>query len=340
VISQLNWESSESNLKGMSHISVLQKEVLRYLDPKPNQNFIDCTIGEAGHTLAICSPLAKKSSAELNILEKNRPKGKVLGIDWSSELIKSLEFKVKSLKLSRRLILVCDNFANLKEIVEREKFRPIQGILFDLGMSSWHLEESGRGFSFLRKEPLDMRYNSQNPLTAEKIVNYRSESEIEKILREYGEERFAGKIAREIIKERKAKPIKNTSQLIEVLKRAIPSRYQHRKIPRRKASGFLRGRHFATRTFQALRITVNDELNNLRKALHQTLEILEPGGRIVIISFHSLEDRIVKNFFRNRAKEESLKILTKKPITPREEEIKINPRSRSAKLRAARKVSS
>jgi len=328
VISQLNWESSESNLKGMSHISVLQKEVLRYLDPKPNQNFIDCTIGEAGHTLAIYSPLAKKSSTELNILEKNRPKGKVLGIDWSSELIKSLEFKVKSLKLSRRLILICDNFANLKEIVEREKFRPIQGILFDLGMSSWHLEESGRGFSFLRKEPLDMRYNSQNPLTAEKIVNYWSESEIEKILREYGEERFAGKIAREIIKERKAKPIKKTSQLIEVLKRSIPSRYQHRKI------------HFATKTFQALRIAVNDELENLKKVLPQALKILMPGGSLVIISFHSLEDRIVKNFFRNRAKEESLKILTKKPITPREEEIKINPRSRSAKLRAARKVSS
>jgi len=311
VISQLNWESSESNLR-MIHIPVLQKEVLQHLNPKPNQNFIDCTIGEAGHTLAI--------------LEKILPHGKVLGIDWSSELIKSLEFKVKSLKLSRRVILVCDNFSNLKEIVEREKFRLVQGILFDLGMSSWHLEESGRGFSFLRKEPLDMRYNSQNPLTAEKIVNYWSESEIEKILREYGEERFFGKIAKEIIKERKAKPIKNTSQLIEVLKRAIPFRYQHRKI------------HFATKTFQALRIAVNEELKNLKEVLPQALEILMPGGSLVIISFHSLEDRIVKNFFRNQAKEGLLKILTKKPIRPKEEEIKINPRSRSAKLRAILKI--
>jgi len=289
------------------HIPVLQKEVLKYLDPKPNQNFIDCTIGEAGHTLAI--------------LEKNRPKGKVLGIEWDIELYKNL-----SKSDINRLVLANDNFVNLKEIVEREKFRPIKGILFDLGMSSWHLEESGRGFSFLRKEPLDMRYNSQNPLTAEKIVNYWLESEIEKILREYGEERFSGKIAKEIIKERKVKPIKNTSQLIEFLKRAVPFRYQHQKI------------HFATRTFQALRITVNDELNNLKKVLPQALEILMPGGSLVIISFHSLEDRIVKNFLRNRAKEGLLKILTKKPIRPKEEEIKINPRSRSAKLRAILKI--
>jgi len=192
-------------------------------------------------------------------------------------------------------------------------------------MSSWHLEESGRGFSFLKNEPLDMRYSPQNPLTAEKIVNYWSKSEMEKILREYGEERFAKKIAEKIIEARQSKPIKTTSQLVEIIKKAVLSRYRHQKI------------HFATRTFQALRITVNDELNNLEKALPQTLEILKPGGRLVVISFHSLEDRIVKNFYRDSSPEK-LKILTKKPIRPTPEEIKINPRSRSAKLRAAIKL--
>ena len=302
MISQLNWESSESNLR-MSHIPVLQKEVLEYLSPKPNQNFIDCTIGEAGHTLAI--------------LEKNKPEGKVLGIEWDIELYKNLS-KLTINKLS----LVNDNFVNLKEIVDREKFKPVYGIIFDLGMSSWHLEESGRGFSFLRNEPLDMRFGVQNELTAEEIVNKWKAKDIEKVLEEYGEERFAKRIAKNIVEIRKFKPIETTFQLLDVIKKAVPGWYQHRKI------------HFATRTFQALRIAVNDELNNLRKALPQALEILEPGGRIVVISFHSLEDRIVKNFFANQ----KFKILTKKPITPSEEEIKINPRSRSAKLRAILKI--
>ena len=296
------------------HIPVLQNEVLKYLDPKPNQNFIDATIGEGGHSAAI--------------LEKNAPKGKVLGIELDPELYEKLQaakLKVKNEKLKNRLILVNDSFVNLKEIVKRERFLAVSGILFDLGMSSWHLEESGRGFSFLKNEPLDMRYSPQNPLTAEKIVNYWSKSEMEKILREYGEERFAKKIAEKIIEARQSKPIKTTSQLVEIIKKAVLSRYRHQKI------------HFATRTFQALRITVNDELNNLEKALPQTLEILKPGGRLVVISFHSLEDRIVKNFYRDSSPEK-LKILTKKPIRPTPEEIKINPRARSAKLRAAIKL--
>lgn len=302
MISQLNWESSESNLR-MSHIPVLQKEVLEYLSPKPNQNFIDCTIGEAGHTLAI--------------LEKNKPEGKVLGIEWDIELYKNLS-KLTINKLS----LVNDNFVNLKEIVDREKFKPVYGIIFDLGMSSWHLEESGRGFSFLRNEPLDMRFGVQNELTAEEIVNKWKAKDIEKVLEEYGEERFAKRIAKNIVEIRKFKPIETTFQLLDVIKKAVPGWYQHRKI------------HFATRTFQALRIAVNDELENLKEVLPQALEILMPGGCLVIISFHSLEDRIVKNFFANQ----KFKILTKKPITPSEEEIKINPRSRSAKLRAILKI--
>lgn len=295
----------------MVHIPVLQKEVLEYLDPKPNENFIDATIGNAGHTLTI--------------LERNIPAGKVLGIDADPEIIKNTKYSIQNTVYKNRVILVCDNFANLKEIVKQEKFKSVQGILFDLGMSSWHLEESGRGFSFLKNESLDMRYNPRNPLTAARIVNYYSSQEIEKILKEYGEERFAKKIAQKIIEIRKIKPIETTSQLAEIVKSATPHWYHRKKI------------HPATRTFQAIRIAVNDELNNLERALPQTLEILKLGGKLVVISFHSLEDRIIKNFLKEKAKENILKILTKKPINPSLGEIKINPRSRSAKLRAAQK---
>ena len=292
------------------HVPVLQKEVIEYLDPKPNENFIDCTIGEGGHTLAI--------------LEKNGPKGKVLGIDADPEIIRNLKLEIRNFK--KRIILVCDNFANLAEIAKSQRFKSVSGILFDLGMSSWHLETSNRGFSFQKKEPLDMRYNLQNPLTAEKILNYWSRVEIEKILKDYGEEQFAPKIAEALLNFRKFKPLQTTSQLVEIIKRATPGWYHRRKI------------HFATKTFQALRIAVNDELNNLEKALPQALNILKPGGRIVVISFHSLEDRIVKNFLKEGNKNNLLKILTKKPITPSFKEMKINLRSRSAKLRASQKI--
>jgi len=286
------------------HIPVLQKEVLEYLDPRPNENFIDCTLGYGGHTKAI--------------LEKTEPKGKVLGIDRDPEMIRNL-------KNIKRLTPVCENFSNLKEIIKQQGFNRVSGILFDLGFSSWHLEGSDRGFTFLKNEPLDMRYSIKSPLTAEKIVNYWSSWEIEKILREYGEERFSEKISENIIKFRKVKPIERTFQLVEVIKKATPVWYQHQRI------------HFATRTFQALRIAVNDELNNFIKVLPQALEMLKKEGRLVIISFHSLEDRIAKNFIRDNRN--SLKVVTKKPIIPTQEEIKINPRSRSAKLRAAIKIS-
>lgn len=312
----------------MAHIPVLQKEVIEHLDPKLNENFIDCTIGQAGHSRAI--------------LEKTGPNGKLLGIDASPENIKNLTLKIKNSE--KRIILVCDNFANLKEIADKNKFRKADGILFDLGMSSWHLEESGRGFTFLKKEPLDMRYNVYNPLTAQKILNYWSAVQIEKIIREYGEEKFSERIARQIVKERRIKPIVDTFRLVEIIKEAIPLKFHCRQ---HRISGPLRGKrqiHFATRSFQALRIAVNDELNNLKKSLPQAIELLNCEGRIAIISFHSLEDRIVKNFLREESenylkeKGQEIKILTKKPIIPNQEEIKINPRSRSAKLRAAKKL--
>ena len=309
----------------MAHITVLQKEVIEYLDPKPDENFIDATLGNAGHTLAI--------------LEKNGPEGKVLGIDQDSEQIENCKLKIKNrafkesegedeneVLIADRLILVCDNFVNLKEIVKREKFGSVQGIIFDLGMSSSHLTESGRGFSFLKNEPLDMRYDGNSKLTAEKILDYESCQEIERILREYGEENFSKKIAEKIIEARNFKPIKTTFQLVEIIKRAVPRWYEKGRI------------HPATRVFQALRIAVNDELDNLRRALPQAIEILKLGGKLVIVSFHSLEDRIVKNYFQEKAKENILKILTKKPVVPTKEEIKINPRSRSGRLRAAAKI--
>jgi len=329
----------------MFHIPVLLKETLRYLDPKPGENFVDATLGGAGHTMAI--------------FKKNAPDGKVLGIDLDSEMIKNTRSKIQiqDSRFKNNLILVNDSFVNLKNIVEEYDFKPINGILFDLGMSSWHLEESGRGFSFQKNEPLDMRYDKQvksqklkvksssqnskisnKELTAERIINYWSEKELERIFREYGEERFSRRIAERICEERKRGRIKTTFQLIEIIRRAFPKKYKFAKISRRRTFGSIRSRHFATRVFQALRITVNDELGNLEKVLPQALEILEPRGRIVVIAFHSLEDRIVKYFFKDQAKLDQLEIITKKPVRPTDDEIRKNPRSRSAKLRAAIKI--
>jgi len=291
------------------HIPCLQKEVLKYLQPGANENFIDATCGEGGHTTSL--------------LGKNGPEGKILAIELDTELYQELK---KRLGEIQRLFLINDSYANLKEIVERYDFRDVRGIIFDLGMSSWHLEKSKRGFSFKREELLDMRYDVNQGLTAEKIVNGYPEKEIEKILKEYGQERFSRRIARYIVESREKTPIKSTFQLVKIIEKACPKIYQKRKI------------NPATKTFQALRIAVNRELENLTKVLPQTLEALEKEGRLVVISFHSLEDRIVKNFLRENEKKGLLKILTKKPITPSPEELKRNPRARSARLRAAQKL--
>lgn len=292
------------------HLPVMKKEVIRFLNPKPNEDFVDCTVGFGGHTLAI--------------LELNKPKGRVLGIDCDWEIIESLKRDVQGTDFEKRLILVCDSFANLEAIAKKHGFDGVSGVLFDLGLSSWHLEASGRGFSFWRNEPLDMRYNPQtNALTAEAIVNTWSIKDLGRILRVYGEERFARRIAKEIVKSR---PLKTTVDLVLTVERATPSWYHRRKI------------HFATKTFQALRIAVNNELENLEKALPQALDILCSGGKLAVIAFHSLEDRIVKNFLKAKAKEDALKILTKKPVGPSKEETAKNPRARSARLRVAVKA--
>lgn len=286
------------------HTPVLKEKVLEYLDPKANQNFVDCTTGAGGHTFAI--------------LEKTGPRGKVLAIDWDEAAAKGLADSAKSKKLQNRIVIENENFADLPDIVARNKFQPIHGILLDLGFSSDHLNDAKRGFSFQKNGPLDMRYSAKNPVTAEKIVNYHSRNELEHILKEYGEEQFAKQIAQEIVAARAKKPIQKVFQLVEIIEEATPKSYHHKKI------------HPATKTFQALRIAVNDELGNITSVLKSAAQILPPSGKLAVLSFHSLEDRIIKNFFQT---ETSMTQQTKKPIVATAQEIHSNPRARSAKLR-------
>ncbi len=290
------------------HKPVLIKEVLEYLNPQMGENFIDCTVGFGGHTL--------------DILEKTKPNGKVLGIEQDEEIITLIKERIEN----KRFILAKGNFADLEEIVRDNKFNNINGILLDLGLSSWHFDKSNRGFSFKGEDLLDMRLNSESELTAEKIINEWPEQELFRIFKEYGQERFPGRIARVICEQRSNHQIRTTKELVDIIEQAIPKKHRYGKI------------HFATKIFQAIRIAVNDELNNLEKVLPQAVSLLEPQGRLVVISFHSLEDKIVKHFFRDEFKKGNLEILTKKPIVPNEDETILNPRSRSAKLRVIKKI--
>lgn len=290
------------------HIPVLLKEVLEIL--KPDKGIIiDGTIGAGGHSKAI--------------LENS--KALIIGLDQDAE---ALEISKKNLKdFEDRVTLVHENFNNLKEATRRLKiFGKVKGIILDLGFSSLQLEDAERGLSFQKQGPLDMRMNREEKLTAYEIVNSWSEEEITSILWNFGEERFSRKIAEAITEKRRKEKIKTTTELAELIKESVPRKYAFSKI------------HPATKTFQALRITVNDELENLRKVLGDSQDILKKKGKIIVISFHSLEDRVVKRFFKEMAKKSRLKILTKKPIIPQKEEIGENPRSRSAKLRAAEKI--
>lgn len=289
------------------HIPVLLNEVIKFLDPQPNENFIDATVGEGGHTLAI--------------LQRTAPGGKVLGIDLDPEMLNIVSKKLKAFE--NRLILVQGNFRNIKKIVEENKFKDVQGVLFDLGVNLYQLKKSGKGFTFQRNEPLLMTFGPDVLWTAEEIVNSWPEEKLAQIFREYGEEKKYLAIARAIVRRRKTRPLKTTFDLLEIIGEIKPFTKKYRIHP-------------ATKIFQALRIATNDELNNLRKGLEGALEILEKGGRIVVISFHSLEDRIVKNFFK--ANKNHLRVLTKKPIVPQKVEIFNNPSARSAKLRAGEKI--
>lgn len=288
-----------------THIPVLLGEVVEALAVRPGGRYIDCTLGAGGHALAI--------------LEHSSPGGQLLGIDADPQAIAVARTRLEAFKDS--ILLVCDNFVNLKEICLRYQFFPVHGILFDLGLSSIQLEGSGRGFSFQREEPLDMRFSPSQKVTAADIVNTAPEKELAHLIKTFGEEPRSRRIARFIVQER---PIDSTLKLAKVIERAVGGR---------------RGRiHPATRTFQALRIAVNDELENLEKALGQASSLLGLGGRLVVISYHSLEDRIVKNFILKEAKASQLKLVYRKVVIPSRAEIHFNPRSRSAKLRAAERI--
>lgn len=296
----------------MIHKTVMLKEVIEYLDPKQGQMFVDGTANGGGHTFALA--------------EKVVPDGKVIAIEWDKDIFDNLKNKVEGSEFKNNISVANDNYANLKDIISQNGVNNIDGIVLDLGFSSLHLESSGRGFSFQKDEPLDMRYSQGQELTAYEIVNGWPEEDIARILRDYGEERFSYKIAKTIYDQRKRGKISTTNDLVKVIERAVPAFYRRGKI------------HCATRTFQALRIAVNGELDNVESVLPQIVETLKSGGKVAIISFHSLEDRIVKNFFKDNAKEGKLKIITKKPIVASDEEMKENPRSRSAKLRVAEKI--
>lgn len=287
------------------HRPVLLKESIELLRPERGKVFVDATINGGGHSKEILKRMAKGAV--------------LIGIDEDNNLIKSLKNKLKEEIKEKKLFLINGNFRNLKKLIRKKA----DGVIFDLGMSSFQLEMSGRGFSFQRDEPLVMTFsdNWRNKITAMEILNTWSREELEKILKEYGEERFAARIAEGIVKTRAQIKFKKTKDLVNAILNSVPPSSRRGRI------------HPATRTFQALRIAVNDELNALKDGLIQAFEILNKNGRIVVISFHSLEDRIVKNFFKEKMKQNQGKILTKKPIRPAPEEIRQNPRSRSAKLR-------
>jgi len=291
------------------HIPVMLREVLKYLEPRSGQKFVDCTLGGAGYTLALA--------------EKIGLTGKIVGIDLDNLAIQNAAAEIKRQKLSN-IVLVQDNFKNLKKIV-KENFsesEKLDGIVFDLGLSSAQLDDEARGFSFKGERPLDMAFGPSNGGETEKIVNEFPLLELTRIFRDYGEEKRAYYIAKAIVAARQEKRIKTTSELVAIIEKAVPFRY-HVKI------------HPATRIFQALRMATNEELQVLSEVLPQAVEFLKPGGRIVVVSFHSGEDRIVKRFFKST---ENLYILTKRPLIPTDTETADNPRARSAKLRAALKI--
>jgi len=294
------------------HIPVLLDEVIELLNPKENEIVVDATINGGGHTEAI--------------LKIKNFSGTVIGIDQDEDLLNKLKNRLKNYIKEDRLKLICGNFENIDEHLYSLNIEKADAFLFDLGMSSEHLESSGRGFSFLRDEPLIMSYKlspEADDLTAYKIINIFRGEEIYKILKEYGEERFVSRIVNNILEWRRKKRIETTFELVEIIKKSVPYGVQKKsKI------------NPATKTFQALRIAANRELDVLKTGLQKAFGELNKGGRMAVISFHSLEDRIVKNFFRELKTNNLVDILTKKPIIAKDEEKVENQRSRSAKLRA------
>ena len=307
-----------------SHQPVLLKEIINYLNCKKNGIYIDGTVGRGGHTAAILAQLGDD--------------GLIIGFDRDQQAVTAAREKIND----QRVNIVHNNFVNIPAILDKKAIKQVEGMIFDLGISSPQVDDPGRGFSYQQQGPLDMRMDSSQTLTAGKIVNSYTRKDLTTIIKKYGEERWASRIAKFIIKWRQNKRLETTQELVAVIKQAIP------------ASARRSGGHPARRTFQALRIATNDELKQLEIMINKVVPYIKVGGRICIISFHSLEDRIVKHSFKNMAKkcvcppdfpicacehQQQLKIITGKPLQASREEIKKNSRARSAKLRVAEKVS-
>ncbi len=286
------------------HHPVLLNETIQYLEPADNGIYVDGTLGLGGHTT--------------KILEKCGPGGKVIGFEWDATALKLAQKKLSP--YGERIQVIRRNFAQIKETLAELGLSQIDGLLLDLGFSSLQLDASGRGFSFKGREPLDMRMDDRRTLTAAELVNEAGGQELADIFYHYGGERCSRRIAANIVEARGKARIETTDILAEIVSKSIPRRFHPKKI------------HVATKVFQALRIAVNHELENLDKILDDAPSILKPGAKFCVISFHSLEDRLVKWKFRNN---QVYKVLTKKPVVPGLEERRVNPRSRSAKLRVA-----
>lgn len=308
-----------------NHISVLLAEVMENLDIKPDGVYVDGTLGGAGHAEEICKRLGEK--------------GRFVGLDQDEEAVAASRERLAVFE--DKVSIVKSNYVHMKQVLDSQGIHKVDGILLDLGVSSHQLDDAGRGFSYREDAPLDMRMDREQPITAKDIVNRYPEAELARIIYSYGEERYARSIARHIVREREHREIETTGELVDIIRRAMPAKAQNGKG------------HPAKRTFQAIRIECNQELEVLRQALDDMMDLLRDNGRLCIISFHSLEDRIVKNSFRKAenpctcppdfpvcacGKKPRGKVLTKKPILPTEKEMERNSRSKSAKLRVFKRV--
>lgn len=299
-----------TEVKNYTHVPVLLKEVVAYLNITSGSIILDGTLGGGGHARECLKGIGAN--------------GRVIGIDKDLDAIDRVKGSLK--KFEDQITYVHDDFRNIARILKSIGIEMLDGAIFDFGMSSFQVDDEKRGFSFLKDGPLDMRMDSRQELSANDVVNKFSKEVLTDIIKEYGEERHAKLAASAIVRARKKKRIETTLELVSVLRSALGAKYSRQKI------------HIAARTFQALRIYVNDELNAVEEAVKNTIRFLNPGARIIVISFHSLEDRIVKNIFREMVKDGKMRIITKKPVCPGQDEIMKNPRSRSAKLRVAERV--
>jgi len=288
------------------HTSVLFEQCIEYLDIKEGGVYIDGTVGGGGHAEGICKKLGEG--------------GILIGIDRDDDALKATGKRLE--KYCCRKIYIKRNYADIKTVMNELKIGRADGAVLDLGVSSYQLDNPERGFSYMTGAPLDMRMDAASGFSAYDVVNTYTQEELTAIIRKYGEERWASRIAGFIVKARSTKPVENTDELVDIIKAAIP------------ASARREGPHPAKRTFQAIRIEVNDEISGLEEAVSSFCDVLSEGGRLCVISFHSLEDRIVKNEFKSRV---DMQRITKKPVTPEQEELSQNPRARSAKLRVVEK---